>query len=573
MHMAQCAIERVLVFTATLNEKDNIELLCDTVLGLSPNYDFLIVDDNSPDGTGRVLRQLAHSNKRIKVVHRPTRLGLGTAHKLAMLYAMDNDYDALVTMDADWSHDPNDIPRLVKELDEVDFVIGSRYMKGGKCDYHGYRRFLSIGANFLARVVLRVPLHEFTTSFRAFRVDLLKRISLVDTRVRGYSFFLEVATRVFRQGARIKEVPIHFSDRKAGTSKIPKYEVYKGIYRLGLLAFDSFSPKKLSIKSARHGMSCYLCSSPFLVETYPEKEYAGADPEALRCTSTSHKSNPQVLSCLQCGLDFVPDRKNLDKLYSGVVDETYVQFKEARYKTFNKTFELISPYLKEGSKLLEVGCYCGYFLDVARKNGLVVEGLDPSSWAVGRAKNDLDLNVYHGSVSDVGNLTKEEFDSIAMWDVLEHLEDPLKALQLLNLKLKENGHLFLSTLDIDNWFPKLTGSKWPWLMPMHVFYFRTPSLKYLLKKAGFEVVHISTYYHYISLRYFVKKAIALTPKFIHPPLAILEHLLPKAGPFIPFRFGDIKLYVCRKTAPSTAQEALGVPIPVFGASPSLNPSL
>jgi dolichol-phosphate mannosyltransferase len=165
--------EQLLVFTATYNERHNIGVLLKGIWDAAPHAQVLVVDDNSPDGTGTLLDEIARSESRLTVIHRPAKLGLGTAHHLAMLFALRRGFDTLITMDADLSHDPQDIPRLTAKLANADFVIGSRYAKGGSSGYSGYRHFVSAAANRAARLLLRLPLHEFTTSFRAFRVSRL----------------------------------------------------------------------------------------------------------------------------------------------------------------------------------------------------------------------------------------------------------------------------------------------------------------------------------------------------------------------------------------------------------------
>ncbi|MEI8120567.1 MAG: polyprenol monophosphomannose synthase [bacterium] len=225
-----------LIFTATYNESENIALLCNHVLGLNAGYDMLVIDDHSPDGTGRILDELAILNPRLKVVHRSGKMGLGSAHEWAMEYAKTMQYESLVTMDADFSHDPDDIPRLLKALDGQDFVTGSRYMKGGSCNYSGYRRHVSILANWGARRLLGISLHEMTTSFRAFRVDFLRRVDLGAIKSSGYSFFMEIVFRLSRVGARMTEIPICFEDRRAGVSKIPPFEIFNGLSHLLYLA-------------------------------------------------------------------------------------------------------------------------------------------------------------------------------------------------------------------------------------------------------------------------------------------------------------------------------------------------
>ena len=223
---------RVLVFAATYNERDNVEIFARAVLGLGPDYDLLIVDDASPDGTGAILDQLSRADPRLQVIHRPAKLGLGTAHKLAMVHAIREQVPVLVTLDADLSHDPADIPRLVAALDRADFAIGSRHMPGGAILLKFHRRVLSIGANRLARLLLGVPLTEFTTSLRAFRVPMLAGLDLGRLEAEGYAFFVETVFLVATSGARLAEIPIRFHDRREGQSKISRLEILRGIATL-----------------------------------------------------------------------------------------------------------------------------------------------------------------------------------------------------------------------------------------------------------------------------------------------------------------------------------------------------
>lgn len=225
-------LPRILVFTATYNELDNIQSLLDEILDAIPDADILVVDDNSPDGTGALLDQVAAVKKQLKVLHRPKKLGLGSAHYLAMIFAVKHGYDVLVTMDADHSHDPADIPRLIGKLDEADFVIGARYVPGGGCDYGGYRKFLSISANAAARLLLGVRLHEFTTSYRTFRVSTLAKVNFEKMHNHGYSFFMEFVYRLHQAGLKLAEIPIYFHNRNAGSSKIPRLEIIRGMANL-----------------------------------------------------------------------------------------------------------------------------------------------------------------------------------------------------------------------------------------------------------------------------------------------------------------------------------------------------
>ncbi len=215
---------RLLVFTATFNEAANIDEWITGVTASQPEADMLIVDDNSPDGTGDLVRQRASANPRITLHSRPGKLGLNSAHLYAMQYALRNNYDVLVTMDADGSHQPSQIASLLKALDSHQFVIGTR-THGGTHQAPRFRRVLSHSANGLARVLLPMGITEYTTSFRAFSRPALEAALQHEYTFGGYAFFIECLEGLHRQGITMGERPIDFLDRKGGVSKIPKNQI------------------------------------------------------------------------------------------------------------------------------------------------------------------------------------------------------------------------------------------------------------------------------------------------------------------------------------------------------------
>jgi dolichol-phosphate mannosyltransferase len=239
---SESTVKEVLVFTATYNEADNIGALVEAVFSALPRCEMLVVDDNSPDGTGRVLEALQVGRPRLHVIHRPGKLGLGTAHKLALKYALEHGYAALVTMDADFSHDPKYLPEMMRHLEQADFVTGSRYVEGGSCEYPMSRLVLSWVANTLTRALLQIPVHETTTAYRGFRRSLLQRMDVDTIRADGYSYFVESIYQITGLvGADVApggmaEFPIRFADRRAGTTKISRKEIWKGVVTLARLA-------------------------------------------------------------------------------------------------------------------------------------------------------------------------------------------------------------------------------------------------------------------------------------------------------------------------------------------------
>ena len=228
-------MSKTLIFSATYNEKDNIQELIYQINRFKENLDILIIDDNSPDQTGEILVKLKSSYNNLITIHRDQKLGLDTAHKFAYQYAIDNGYTKLITMDADLSHDPKEIPVLINLLDKHEFVIGSRYMKGGKCEMQGLRLLMSIIGNKVIRLVLKLKCNEFTTSYRGFNIEKLQNFNLNIVKSKGYSFFMETVYRISQKGFKVQEIPINFKNRTKGQSKIPKIEIFRTLKNLFLL--------------------------------------------------------------------------------------------------------------------------------------------------------------------------------------------------------------------------------------------------------------------------------------------------------------------------------------------------
>jgi len=226
---------KTLIFTATYNEKENIEELVNRINKLNIDLDILVIDDNSPDETWKILKKLENSKKNLKVIIRENKYGLDTAHKLAFDYAKNKNYEKFISMDADLSHDPNEIPKMINILDRYSFVIGSRYIEGGKCGMKGYRLILSILGNKFIKKVLQIDCNEFTSSYRGFNLLKLFDFNLNKVNSKGYSFFMETIFRINKYGVQIFEIPINFSNRRHGKSKIPSIEIFRTLKNLLIL--------------------------------------------------------------------------------------------------------------------------------------------------------------------------------------------------------------------------------------------------------------------------------------------------------------------------------------------------
>ena len=219
--------KRILVFSATYNEIENIRELISGIQKKLPNTSILIIDDNSPDRTQEVITELKKKNKNLYLIEREKKMGLDTAHKTAFNYAIENNFDYLITMDADLSHDPKELPEFIKNLKNFSFVIGSRYISGGKCLMRGFRLILSKFGNQIIRVVSGIKSNEFTTSYRGFNIKNLKNFNLNNVKTKGYSFMMGTMFELEKNNIEIKEIPITFYDRKRGFSKIPKIEIFR----------------------------------------------------------------------------------------------------------------------------------------------------------------------------------------------------------------------------------------------------------------------------------------------------------------------------------------------------------
>lgn len=228
-------MSKILIFSATYNEKDNIKELIEKINKYSLNSTILIIDDNSPDDTGNELNKLKEKNSNLEFIIREGKLGLDTAHKYAYEYAIKNGYEKLITMDADLSHDPKEIPTFINLLDKHDFVIGSRYSKGGNCEMPFIRLMLSIIGNNIIKFCMRLECSEFTTSYRGFNLKKLQEFHLNQIKSKGYSFFMETIFRLNQKKYRIHETPINFKNRSRGQSKIPKIEIFRTLKNLFLL--------------------------------------------------------------------------------------------------------------------------------------------------------------------------------------------------------------------------------------------------------------------------------------------------------------------------------------------------
>lgn len=235
---------RTLVCVPTYNERDNLPITLRRLRAAVPEVDILVLDDASPDGTGTIADELAAQDEAIRVHHRPAKAGLGAAYLDGFRTALAEGYDVIVEMDADGSHQPEQLPDLLDALDDADMVLGSRYLPGGEVvNWPWHRLVLSRGGNAYVRLLLGVPLRDATGGFRAYRRSALERLDLADVSSQGYCFQVDLALRALRCGLRVTEVPITFVERTAGTSKMSNRIVAEAFARVAWWGLTRRAPR------------------------------------------------------------------------------------------------------------------------------------------------------------------------------------------------------------------------------------------------------------------------------------------------------------------------------------------
>ncbi|RMD99463.1 MAG: polyprenol monophosphomannose synthase [Deltaproteobacteria bacterium] len=228
-----------MIIIPTFNERENIEAIVESVFSVCPEVSILIVDDNSPDGTGKVAESLrGRYEGRLFVLHRPRKMGLGTAYIEGFRFALAQGADYIFEMDADFSHDPHYLPDFLAAIEGSDLVLGSRYVAGGGVRNWGiFRRFLSMGGSWYARSILSLPYRDLTGGFKCFRREVLETIPLDDVRSNGYAFQIELTYKAHLYGFRVREIPIVFTDRRVGQSKMSRRIFLEALFMVWKLRF------------------------------------------------------------------------------------------------------------------------------------------------------------------------------------------------------------------------------------------------------------------------------------------------------------------------------------------------
>ena len=289
--------------------------------------------------------------------------------------------------------------------------------------------------------------------------------------------------------------------------------------------------------------ACALCGRGPVRLRHPARRAGPPAPASFNCTSFGHRHHQPIWACASCGVLFQwprPADRELLEAYCQVEDPLYVAERENRYLTFRRIVSRLGP--GQGRRLLDVGAYCGYFLDVAREAGFCAEGLELSRWAAEQARL-LGLTV-HGQTLAERAAAGGRYEVVTMWDVVEHLADPRAELRAVHAMLEPGGRLWLSTIDAGSRVARVLGSRWPWLMDMHLFYFDRPTLTALLEEVGFTDIEVGLYSHVVSGRYLLDK-VGASFRPLAPVAAAVRRVTPR-WMRVPVNLGDNMLVSARR---------------------------
>ena len=256
-------MKKILISICTYKEEENIRPLLEEIRKYEKNADILIVNDSCEDNTKKILKDI--NDKKVFLIERPAKLGLGSAHKLSLIYSIKKNYDFIISMDADFSHHPKYIPNLISLSNKGIFVIGSRFCNGGSSEYKGLRKYISIFGNKFTSFMLNFQLKEVTTYFRVYDVEVLKKIPFNFLDREGYSMGVKLIWYLKKLNVKLIETPIHFHDRKKGKSKLPKMQIFISAFDVFLLKIkDLFLKiKVLSCESYLYDSNCEICKNNF----------------------------------------------------------------------------------------------------------------------------------------------------------------------------------------------------------------------------------------------------------------------------------------------------------------------
>lgn len=489
---------RALIIIPTYNEKENIKQIVEKInQAISRDkVDILVVDDNSPDGTFKVVENLMKSHKNLFLKKRNGKLGLASAYLEVINHYIHIDkgkYQIIITIDADLSHNPKYIKQMLYEIkhNNFDIVIGSRYLKGGGIkNWPLSRLFLSFMGNFYVRSILRTRIKDMTSGFIALRVASLFIFDFEAFKLQGYAFLSELKYIFKFYGLKIKEIPITFINRRAGASKISNNIIFEGIIAPWILFFKHKSDYlKIGCASCSGGLKFYLrknCYNLFICKR-------------CKLIQVRPKVPAKVLKDYYDQEYFLKTKLSENKKFSYPDYSKTIVFKQSFYRAILQEIKQLKSDVKS---ILDIGAAYGDFVSMASRLGYLVSGIDISEHAVSQAQSR-GLSITNDSVDDLLK-EKKRYDLITMLDLFEHLNDPVSFLKKSKRLLNKRGYLLIITPSTKSLSAKILGKRWYLIdPPQHLFYWSDKNIKKLLLTNGFNIAKIKPLRKKFSLSYWI----------------------------------------------------------------------
>jgi len=526
--------------------------------------EIILVDDASPDETASLARELG-----IRVFVHPTNRGYGGNQKTCYREAIREGADIVVMLHPDYQYDPKAVPLLIAPIlaGDADMTFGSRFAGLGDPLAGGMPMYRYLGNRLTTTVENLLLGSRFTdmhSGMRAYSRRCLLSLPFL-TYSDDFAFDTELLVDAVTSDQRVVEVPIPTRYTKESSS----ISVSRSLrYVSASVAYTARTvmqrgrrgrawppnrrrrPRPL-LKSIGEGPSraCVLCGNDRQDLVYPATAEGSVPISEFACTTDALGQHDDIIQCSQCGLlsaapPSLTDRELLQG-YEDVVDEQYLAEEEERRRVFSWFLDAMSGHYIRGDRLMEVGSNAGLFLHQAASFGWKAWGLEPSRWAVetGRARYGVDLT--QGNIEDI-EFRDEQADAIVMLDVLEHLSDPVKALDRLRPRLNEDGILVLSTVNVRSLHGRLRGASWPWFIRSHLYYFSPETLVEMLRATGFQVVHWATVPRAFHLSYLAARGgehLGVLGKAMESTSKIVDPKVPVGW------LGDIALVVARGARP------------------------
>lgn len=529
-----------------------------TVQAIPPSVadELILVDDASRDGTVDVARGLGLNVH----VHAGNR-GYGGNQKSCYRLALAAGADIVVLLHPDYQYEPKAVPLLIAPIlaGDADITFGSRFAGMGDPLSGGMPFYRYVGnrvTTIAQNLCLGTRFTDMHSGMRAYTRRALESLPYLGYP-NGFSFDAELLVDAVTSGLRVVEVPIptrYFEESSSislarsleyvghGTWYAARQALHRG--RRGSRYLPAWRRARIhKVSGLPSGRRCIVCGGDRMVLRYPATAVGEILEEEFRCTTSALGQHDDIYECGRCGLLSSAPTLTAEEIigrYEAVVDEDYLAEEKERLELFNWIEHRIGAFSIGGRRLFEVGANIGLFLSVAAEAGWDAAGIEPSAWSVSQGRDRFGVDLRQGTIEDL-DLPAGSFDVLAMFDVLEHLTDPIHALHKMRTLVKDGGLLALSTVNVDSLHGRARRGSWPWFIRSHLHYFRPPTLIRMLSKAGFEAVEWRAVPRSFHLSYLMHRAAGSVPG-----ADILARVTGVTDPRIPLGWmGDVTLVIAR----------------------------